>query len=133
MRLCPRTVEDMGGATFGAYKDDLVLPMSKACVAPTGRHRCVGPSCVGGGGDGRPDEAARRVLRRCLPPGGSGGARASRRAYGPTKHAVGRARRRRQRTAAGGCTMVRIVILILALAMVFFFRSILKMGEDILY
>ena len=48
MRLCPRTAEDMGGATFGQYQDDLVLPMSKACVAPTGRYRCVGPSCVGG-------------------------------------------------------------------------------------
>ena len=48
MRLCPRTVEDMGGADFGQYQDDLVLPMSKACVAPTGRNRCVGPSCVGG-------------------------------------------------------------------------------------
>ena len=46
MRLCPRTAAG-GDATFGQYTP-LALPMSKACVAPTGQSRCVGPSCVGG-------------------------------------------------------------------------------------
>ena len=46
MRLCPRTAAG-GDTTFGQYTP-LALPMSKACVAPTGQSRCVGPSCVGG-------------------------------------------------------------------------------------
>jgi hypothetical protein len=46
VRLCPRTAAG-GDTTFEQYTP-LALPMSKACVAPTGRARCAGPSCVGG-------------------------------------------------------------------------------------